>query len=156
MKKRLVLDKVKNHRADKINMITEKIKRWRHLSLCFIVSTLHSCVAGWLVASSAKWSGHRIWSETKYLNGSSLAESPWLCMPLPMDVRAHLVSIGGGGHDTLQWWLALALCHNVVTFSSLLDRLQFSLAILGCLDILNISLPSQWKEKYILPWNYPF
>jgi len=38
---------VKNHRDDQINTITEKIERWRHLSFCFIVSTWHSCVAGW-------------------------------------------------------------------------------------------------------------
>ena len=47
MRKRgLDLDNVKNHRADKINVITEKIKRWTCLSICFIVSTWHSCVAG--------------------------------------------------------------------------------------------------------------
>ena len=46
-KRELDLDNVKNHRADKINMIAEKIKRWRRLSICFIVSTRHSCVAGW-------------------------------------------------------------------------------------------------------------
>lgn len=85
MRKRgLVLDKVKNHRADKINMITEKIKRWRHLSLCFIVSTLRSCVAGWL----AGWR-HQVPNEvdTGYVQKLSTSRGhPWLN---PCDCACH-------------------------------------------------------------------